>query len=81
MPMCPMARMCGGMMSKRRMGLAPLAMGAIFILLGIVILVEPRIVVWVLALMLILMGIMMLVMASFMRNMGETFHSTRSSMN
>jgi hypothetical protein len=80
MPMCPMAEMCGRMMSRRRMGAAPLLMGAIFVLLGIAIIVEPRIIVWVLAAMLIFMGIMMLAMAGFMRKMGEQFQATKKPM-
>lgn len=81
LPICPMAESCKGMMSKRSMGVAPLVMGAVFIVLGIAILIEPRIFVWVLAAMLILIGAMLLVMASFMRKMGERFQSMRQSMN
>jgi hypothetical protein len=80
MPMCPMAETCGRMMTRRRMGFAPIFMGAIFILLGIAIIVEPRIIVWILAAMLIFMGIMMLVMAGFMRRMGERFQTMNKSM-
>jgi hypothetical protein len=80
MPMCPMAETCGHMMTRRRMGFAPLFMGAIFILLGIVIIIEPRIIIWALAAMLIFMGIMMLVMAGFMRRMGERFQTMNKSM-
>jgi uncharacterized membrane protein HdeD (DUF308 family) len=68
------------MMTRRRMGFAPLFMGAILILLGIAIIVEPRIIVWTLAAMLIFMGIMMLVMAGFMRRMGERFQTMNKSM-
>lgn len=77
LPMCPMAETCGGMMNRRRMGVAPLFMGAIFILLGIAIIVEPRIIVWVLAAMLIFMGIMMMLMAGFMRKMSQRFQTMK----
>jgi len=80
MPMCPVAETCNRMMTKRRMGLAPLFMGAIFILLGIAIIVEPRIIVWILAAMLIFMGIMMLMMAGFIRRMSERFQTMNKSM-
>lgn len=73
MPICPMAETCSRMMNRRRMGLVPLFMGALFILLGIAIIIEPRIIVWILAAMLIFMGIMMLVMAGFMRKMSERY--------
>jgi len=80
MPMCPMAETCGRMMNRRRMGIAPFFMGAIFMLLGIAIIIEPRIIVWALAAMLIFMGIMMLLMAGFMRTMGARFQSMKKSM-
>jgi uncharacterized membrane protein HdeD (DUF308 family) len=79
-PMCPMAETCGRMMNGRRMAVAPLFMGAIFILLGIAIILEPRIIIWALAAMLIFMGIMMLVMAGFMRKMSERNQTTSNSM-
>jgi hypothetical protein len=79
MPMCPMAEMCGRMMNRGRMGAAPLLMGVIFVLLGIAIIVQPRIIVWVLAAMLIFMGIMMVVMGGFMRKMGAQFRTMKKS--
>ncbi len=69
--MCPMAKICGGMLGAHRLGFAPHFMGAILILLGITILIEPHIAVWALALLLILMGVMVIVMASLMRKIGE----------
>lgn len=81
LPMCPMAETCSRMMKSRRMGVAPFLMGAIFILLGIVIIIEPRIIVWVLAAMLIFMGFMMLMMAGFMRKMGERFQANQGPTN
>jgi len=80
MPMCPMAETCGRMMTSRRIGFVPLFVGAIFILLGIAIIIEPQIIVWILAAMLIFMGVMMLVMAIFMRSMGERFQTMNKSM-
>ncbi len=70
-PMCPMAKMCGGLMGEHRFGFAPHFMGAILILLGITILIEPRIAVWALALLLILVGVMVIVVASLLRKIGE----------
>ena len=70
-PMCPMAKMCGGMMGEHRFGFAPHFMGAIFIILGIAILIEPSIAVWALALLLILMGVVVIVVASLLRKIGE----------
>ncbi len=74
-PLCPMAEICNGMVIKRSVGFAPHFIGAIFILLGITILIEPRIVVWVLAFLLIVIGVMMIVVASLLRKLGERIAS------
>ena len=71
MPRCPMAGMCKGMMEKRGFGLMLLIPGLIFIVLGILVLIEPRILLWLVALALIAMGIGMLMFSRFMRSFGE----------
>jgi len=73
MPMCPMAATCKGMMEKPRMGFALMVPGILFILLGVIVLVEPRVLVWLVAAALIVMGISMLMFARFMRKVGERF--------
>lgn len=73
MSMCPMAETCRGMMSRRRSGLALLVPGVVFILLGIIVLFEPRILVWLVAAALILTGVAMLMFGRFMRKSGERF--------
>ena len=67
MPMCPMAGMCKGMMEKPGSGLMLLIPGIVFIILGVVILIEPRILLWLVALALVVMGVAMLMLARFMR--------------
>ena len=69
MMMCPMAKMCMGMMEKRPSGFLLMLPGVLFIVLGALIIVEPRILVWLIATASILMGIMMLLMAGFVRRM------------
>ena len=63
--MCPMARMCGRMMEKPRSGSFLMLPGALLIALGVLILIEPRIVVWLAAGVAILIGVMFFVMARF----------------
>ncbi|MDH3469033.1 MAG: hypothetical protein OES26_24640 [Gammaproteobacteria bacterium] len=70
MSMCPMARMCGGMMKKRSSGWLLMLPGILLIILGVLIFVEPQILVWFIAAATILMGIMLLMMAGFIRRMG-----------
>ena len=75
MPMCPMAETCKGMMGKSKSGLMFTVPGIVLIVLGIVVLVEPRILVWLVALALIVMGAAILMMARFMRGIGERFQN------
>ena len=70
MPMCPMAGMCKGMVEKPGSGLMLLIPGIVFIILGVVILIEPRILLWFVALSLVVMGVAMLMLARFMRAIG-----------
>jgi hypothetical protein len=63
--MCPMAKMCGRMAEKPRSGPFLMLPGALLIALGVMILIEPRIGVWLVAGVAILMGVMLFVMARF----------------
>ena len=73
MPMCPMAETCRGMMQKPRSGFALIVPALLFIILGVAVVIEPRILVWLVAIALIVMGIAMLMLAKFMRKIGERF--------
>ena len=73
MPMCPMAETCKGMMEKPTLGMIFTVPGIVLIALGIAVIVEPRILVWLVALALIMMGAATLMMARFMRGIGERF--------
>lgn len=75
MPMCPMAETCKGMMEKPRSGVMFLLPGILLIALGIGVIIEPRILVWLVAIALVVMGAAMLMMGRFMRSMGERFHN------
>ena len=73
MPMCPMAETCKGMMEKPLFGLMMLVPGTAFIALGILIIVWPSVLAWLVAATFILMGGAMLVMASLMCRIGSRF--------
>ena len=73
MPMCPMAEMCKGMMNRRMSSFTLIVPGALLIRLGIVVIIEPRILSWLVAAALIVMGGAMLAMAKFMARVGKRF--------
>ena len=73
LPTCPMAETCKGMMDKPFSGIALVVPGLIFIALGILVVIEPRILAWVMAAAFIFLGAMMLMMASFVRRIGTRF--------
>jgi hypothetical protein len=70
MPMCPMAETCRGMMERPLSGLIMLVPGITFIALGMLIIVWPSILPWLVAPACILAGGGMLLMANFMRGVG-----------
>jgi Flp pilus assembly protein TadB len=74
MPMCPMAETCKGMMEKPLSSFVLVVPGLVLIALGVAVVVEPRILVWLVAVALILTGFAMLGMAKFMRRIGKRFH-------
>lgn len=65
MAMCPMAKMCERMMEKPPSGTLLMLPGVLLIALGVLIFIEPRIVVWLVAAVAILMGILFFMMARF----------------
>jgi len=73
MPMCPMAETCKGMMERPFSGLALIVPGIVLIVLGVSVLIEPRIILWLVAVALIVMGIAMVMLSRFMRKAGARF--------
>jgi hypothetical protein len=63
--MCPMAKMCARMMETPRSASFFVLPGALLIALGVLILIEPRVVVWLVAGVALLMGAMFFMMARF----------------
>jgi Flp pilus assembly protein TadB len=66
-----MAETCKGMMAKPGSGFWMILPGVVFIALGVAIIVFPQILVWLVAFALIGMGLGMLIMMNFMRNVGK----------
>ena len=66
MSMRPMAKTCKELMGRPFSGLMIVLPGVFLIVLGVVTLVEPRILVWLVAAVLVVMGIAALLMARFM---------------
>ncbi len=77
MPMCPMAETCKGMMNKPFSGLALIIPGVVFMILGVSVLIEPRILLWLVAVVLIVMGVAMVMLSRFVRKVGERFQGTQ----
>jgi len=75
MSTCPMAKACKGMMEKPGTGLWMIVPGLIFVALGIAIILYPQILAWFVAIVLIVMGLGMLMMVSFMRSFGKRIHN------
>ena len=71
MSMCPMAEICKGMMEKPGSGLWMMIPGILFIALGLLIILYPQILAWLIAIALVAMGIAMLMMTKFMRDIGK----------
>ena len=66
-----MAETCKGMMDKPGSGLWMIIPGVVFIILGVTIIIYPQVLVWLVAIALIVMGVGMLMMVNFMRNVGK----------
>jgi hypothetical protein len=73
MEMCPMASMCKGMATKPLSGSLLMIPGILLVLIGVLIIIEPRILVWLIASASILIGVMMLFFANFIRKMSAHF--------
>ena len=72
-PTCPMSATCKKMMEKPASRFCVVTPGIIFIILGLTIVVFLKILAWLVALALIVMGIAMLMMVNFMQDIGKRF--------
>lgn len=71
MEMCPMASMCKGMAEKPRFGFLLVIPGLLVVLGGVLIFIEPRVLVWLVGSASILIGLVMLFFAVFIRKMAH----------
>ena len=76
MPMCPMARMCKRMAEKPGSGLWLLVPAIFNIVLGVLIVLYPQILAWLVAIAMILMGFAMLMMIRFMGGIKRHMHNS-----
>lgn len=70
-----MSEACRGMMQRPRSAWWLIGPGALLVLLGVVVLIEPRVLAWLVAIALIVMGAGIIMMARFMRRFGRRHHS------
>lgn len=73
MEMCPMASVCSGMAAKPKFGFLLLIPGLLLVLGGVLIFIEPRVMVWLLAGASIFIGVVMVFFAMFIRRMMARF--------
>ncbi len=77
MPMCPMAETCKGMMARPFSNLTLILPGVVFVALGVAIVLEPRILAWLIAIAFILMGLVSFMVARFVRRIGTRLGKPR----
>lgn len=70
MAMCPMAPMCKRMMEKPPSSAWAILAGAVLVGIGLLVLVEPRVLVWLAGAALVTFGMMLFMMASVLRKLG-----------
>jgi len=67
---CPMSAMCKGMAGKPFSGMGMMIPGLVLIGGGVLVLFQPQILAWLIAILMIMMGVGLLFMASMMRKPG-----------
>lgn len=71
MPMCPMASMCKGFAGKPPSRVFLMIPGVVLILVGVLILLQPKVLIWLIAGVSILLGVLFLLMVNFIRKVGN----------
>ena len=75
--MCPMSAMCKGMMEKPGSRFLLMIPGAILVIVGVLILIKPTVLFWLMACTFILIGIIMLVLTNFIKKIGARFENVQ----
>jgi len=73
MPVCPMGETCMRLLGRPSSRLTMFIPGMVFVALGVLVIIEPAILIWLLAALFILIGIAMLGGACFLRSMRAQF--------
>lgn len=76
--MCPMASICKGLAEKPPARALLMIPGLVLILVGISILLEPKVLIWLTAAVAILLGILFLMIANFIHRVSGQFRSAHS---
>ena len=76
MAMCPMASMCKGISEKPPSLSILMIPGLVFIVIGFVIFFQPKVLIWLVATVAILLGVFLLMIAFWMRRMAIRFNHT-----
>ena len=74
-PTCPMSTMCKGMADKPFSRIGMMIPGLVLIGIGILVLYQPQILAWLIAVVIIMMGVGLLFMANMMRRFGARIDS------
>ena len=77
MPMCPMAETCKSMVEKPFSGMLLMLPGLVLVAIGMLIVIWPVILLWLVAAACVLSGVAMLVMVTFIRRIGSRLNGTR----
>jgi len=67
---CPMAGMCQGMINGPKASVYLTILGFVLVFVGILILIEPKLLAWLIGCMFILLGLAMFTMTAIMRARG-----------
>jgi len=70
---CPMSAMCRGMFGKPFSRISVMIPGLVLIGIGVLVLFQPQILAWLIAILMIMMGVGLLFMASMMRRFSARF--------
>lgn len=76
--MCSMATMCKGLMEQPSSGFLLMLPGAVLVVVGVLTIIDPTILVWLVATASVLLGIMLLMMANFIRRLGVRLRNKSS---
>ena len=69
-PACPMSAMCKGMVGKPTSGMVMMIPGLVLIGVGVLVLFQPQILTWLIAILMIVMGAGVLFLGNMMRKFG-----------